>query len=1180
MKKRICFLCMVLLVTCLVSMFSISYADEFDTNIVSKNDKPSGSSTSSLYKYWAYYKATGTRYVLRVYDWNSKKYIAVPKEYYINHVYGYTSSGKVDTSKQIMYLGVDKTANGKYNVVKSGSSIFTDNTYSHILKWYDNPDVKNFGLTKNDVKLLAEIIKNAAIAKGNTVLAKDMQNVINGTVPYDVRAEILFLMKIPGTNGAVNKATVYGKGSIENYSFTFYNNKATKNTSSGSWRKEYITYLEVKAICQSFGDDCGLSMKSSWLDRVACALYEKDKGYVFANNVYQCSCDLYKVRFGNDAVYSLSNSKICLSKPGYNPSRNDDRWYMYYTPGRCGIPMNISGKTYYITPGKTYSNVNGNKLTVNGKIKYSDSKSGVQAHDSDYLNVVTDDASRATLYEGWDYITNKMSAILVIGCDKDTGNIITVNNVTYSEFENVGAGTYNKKAWDIDGYEYLGNLTKNDFSSPSVPIKIADVSDNTTVTITPSDIENGVKKQIIFVYEKKKEEGKEARLSIYQIGDDISVMYTGKYIISKDNKLSIKLFDKSSKEIYGDTIDFDIKNGYVVNTDMLEKTLKIDKDLYEYLGNIVKKNKEYFLAYAGEELTKKSGNVYNLKDIGDDKVHIILGYKVLKKEEEPPKVKNPELKISYIDTNGNLIPNQESVVTEEKVNENIVSVSKDLKKDMYIYEGYTYEDSKNEFASISTPPKIISKDESVNTTFNDGDDRRHIAFVYKKIELKFDIDISMIPNDLDNQLIGQLPNEDYWVLDEAGKVVLKVTVTGGEGLNISDYSVKLKIPFDTYMNGNYIKANTVNNLTVSNLSEILVADKLMVPIWVKEQKYDIVAGISANVEGFGIVDATKTDDVEVVGRLYDFTITNIDGSDKTGDEKWKSTLFTNEETEYKANVIPIGQATNRPDKYNYGIKLGTTFYFSVNTKGQKNNAISIKPRFLYVSKDGKTVKEVDVYVSDSGKIKNILDESISDRYMKLKDENVIKTSVTNEIKKSLEINKISERYNYSLNQNRNIGKFLNTVIPKYLSMPYLNYPNEFKEMYGNDAILFAGKTENELLTYASHWYGKYVVPSSAKLVTKGESYKEDASFKDGYLVVLFNIISLDDSNGEYLSYNLPTVKTQWQRENLNHFIELPVVSGGKTDSVTVDMSKDGFAPVIIYDISISTKENVSSVGTH
>ena len=109
-------------------MFSVSYADEFDTNIVSKNDTPGGNGTSNAYKYWGYYNTTGTRYVLRVYDWNSKKYIAVPKEYYINHVYGYTSSGRVDTSKQIMYLGVDKTASGKYSVVKSGSSVFTDNT--------------------------------------------------------------------------------------------------------------------------------------------------------------------------------------------------------------------------------------------------------------------------------------------------------------------------------------------------------------------------------------------------------------------------------------------------------------------------------------------------------------------------------------------------------------------------------------------------------------------------------------------------------------------------------------------------------------------------------------------------------------------------------------------------------------------------------------------------------------------------------------------------------------------------------------------------------------------------------------------------------------------------------------------------------------------------------------------
>ena len=106
------------------------------------------------------------------------------------------------------------------------------------------------------------------------------------------------------------------------------------------------------------------------------------------------------------------------------------------------------------------------------------------------------------------------------------------------------------------------------------------------------------------------------------------------------------------------------------------------------------------------------------------------------------------------------------------------------------------------------------------------------------------------------------------------------------------------------------------------------------------------------------------------------------------------------------------------------------------------------------------------------------------------------------------------------------------------------------------------------------------MPSSAKLVTKGESYTEGSSYKDGYVIVLFNIISLDSANGEYLSYNLPSVKTQWQRENLNHFIELPVISNGKTSSITIDMSKDGYAPVIIYQVGVTTKDNNTSVGTH
>lgn len=304
-------------ISIMLFLIPISYADNYDTNVISHSYRPDNG-TENLQKYWVYSKTTGTRYVIRVYDWNTDKYIAVPKEYYINHI----KSGK----NEVMYLGVDKTKDGKYKVVKSGKTIFTDTTYSHILTWFNNKNVKNFGVTENDVKLLAGIIKDNAIKNGNIALANSMQNVIDGIVPYDVRAEILFLMKVPGSRGTKQTGTVVGKGSMENYNFTFYTN--TKN----GWRQEYLTYLEIKAICYSYGDDCGITMKAYWLDKVACALYEDDYDYLFANGEYQCSCDLYKRKFGAKAVYTLVSNKINLNQSAYNPSDDSDRRYMYYTP--------------------------------------------------------------------------------------------------------------------------------------------------------------------------------------------------------------------------------------------------------------------------------------------------------------------------------------------------------------------------------------------------------------------------------------------------------------------------------------------------------------------------------------------------------------------------------------------------------------------------------------------------------------------------------------------------------------------------------------------------------------------------------------------------------------------------------------------------------------------------------
>lgn len=852
--------------------------------------------------------------------------------------------------------------------------------------------------------------------------------------------------------------------------------------------------------------------------------------------------------------------------------------------GRCGIPINISNVTYYLTPGKTYNNVNGKKVKVNSYIKFKGNKTGIKAQDTDYLGVVTNDSLNPTLYEGWDYITNNLAGILAVAVDKDTGNIISVNNITYSEFKIVDEGVYNKQAWEIDGYTYLGNISRTGIKLPFAPVGVQDTSNSVTVNISAEDVDNGVRKQVVFVYEKSNEQSndKEVRISIYNIQNGFNtIMYTGKYTISEENILEINIYDKGGIKKYYENINYDLENGYIINTQNLENNIGINLERFEYIGHLIKSHPEYFLNYIGEELEPSSGDIYNLKEVGENKVHIILGYK--ETIPDTPQIDNgiPELKVSYVDEKGSLLPGKESKETKESIGKDIVTKAEDFRSEFYMYVGYMYWDTQNKFSGIITPFNIKGKEDSVTTRFNTGNDRRHIIFIYKKIDLKFEIDIIMDPNDLENQYIGQKEDEDYWVLDNAGKVYMKVKVTGAEGLNILNYAIKLKVPFDIYMNGNFVKANSINNLTVKDLSNVIIADRLIVPIWVEEKKYNLSATIEANIDGFGIFSANKQDDVEVVGRLYDFTVTNIDGSKKTGDEKWKSSLFSDENNEYKASAIPIGQVENQPEKYKYGIKLGTTFYYSVNTKGLKNDSISIVPKFIYVSQDGSVVKEVDIYYNDNGKLKNILSNDLSERHMKLRDDNILKASVRKEVERAIAISKFFDRYNYATSDNNSIGTLANTILSKPLSLPCLNYINDFKDLYGVNAIELSNKTENELLVNAAHWYGKYVVPASSKIIDKGASLK-DKTYDDGYLIVCFKIITLDSDGKEYLGYDLPTTKTQWERENLNQNIDLPaiVVMNSENKTITLETLKEGYAPVIIYQIGVSVSDNNTSVGTH
>ena len=112
MKKFIICLFLFLLISS-----PVCFAGSYDTNDLNGTENKGGggaSSKDSWNPYWYFGNITGTRYIFRIYDRGTNKYIAVPQEYYINHV-----NSPVYSDDEVMYLGADKTSNGKYDIVKS-----------------------------------------------------------------------------------------------------------------------------------------------------------------------------------------------------------------------------------------------------------------------------------------------------------------------------------------------------------------------------------------------------------------------------------------------------------------------------------------------------------------------------------------------------------------------------------------------------------------------------------------------------------------------------------------------------------------------------------------------------------------------------------------------------------------------------------------------------------------------------------------------------------------------------------------------------------------------------------------------------------------------------------------------------------------------------------------------------
>lgn len=397
---------------------------------------------------------------------------------------------------------------------------------------------------------------------------------------------------------------------------------------------------------------------------------------------------------------------------------------------------------------------------------------------------------------------------------------------------------------------------------------------------------------------------------------------------------------------------------------------------------------------------------------------------------------------------------------------------------------------------------------------------------------------------------------------------------------------QIKFPFDVF----YLKNNEkilIPKNTWYTVGTTETTFEFLLPVWVREGAYDendneyfvetrVVAenyhgdmqNVVSNEKMNGDINsyaATKRIFVEVVGRLYDFTITG------TNDPSWKLL------NDLKVSQQPIGQSgQNANSAYKYALKLGYSAAFDIKTKGTKSDSISMTPvDFWYVDKTTNAVQEVDLYY-----------HSVTERFIKIKsekDNSIINANINGSIrnvpaserKDSLRI--WNNRYNYTID-NR-IGTFSRITLPMALRMSYNGISDYLAQnFYGTtNAATFlstltkANVKEDDVINAIGHWYGEYRLPSSTLVVPKGEVANANSNFlKDGYIIVQFAINS-NYQNWEYLSYDRPNGNTQWQKENATSTVTLP---NGKT------VTLNGTGNVIIYEAGLKANNDYESSGTH
>ncbi|WP_136604091.1 DUF5704 domain-containing protein [Paenibacillus dokdonensis] len=433
---------------------------------------------------------------------------------------------------------------------------------------------------------------------------------------------------------------------------------------------------------------------------------------------------------------------------------------------------------------------------------------------------------------------------------------------------------------------------------------------------------------------------------------------------------------------------------------------------------------------------------------------------------------------------------------------------------------------------------------------------------------------------------------------------------------------QVQFPFDVY-NANktqFIPKETWVDIPVGQLDTTFY-----LPVWVNEGDYQVTFRNIAENAPNGFTSQTNANTnlshhaaelkvpVEVIGRLYDFHITDIadynwekvfrtqsGSANQTGMSYWVGqNLIDGDPRGNKATfTLPIRPGSNPLQGYkNVSVKTGYHFKFDFKTKGNMFEAldgIRITPSFFYVSKDGKTLNAngdsrvpVDLYYNTSKNnfVKVGSAEDKVQRYVILNDRlrNVPAAELTDTA---------SYKYNHygqtgSLSKNQYVQNYMNVFTKQKTpvgSYSLMILPEQVRTFLRLTSSIPASVDQERANVSIQKWYGEYSLPAEPFVVIAGTNVaeygrthggldsKSPIFLKNGYIIVNFNIESIQqgDLKRPHLQYIYAPLMNQWKMEGFNRDIQ---DAYGNRFKVT-----DG--DIIFYNADQSSRDDFSSQVPH